>query len=178
MKTIFLAATAAVALLGAGSANALTFLIAYSSSGAAPLTLNATVTTADVLNSVGGYDVLSITGNVSGDVITGLTPNPNQPNAAGSPDGLFNYDNVFFTTAPYVSGPGLLFTSAAFEYNFFSDDANTYELYQAANGGYTANSVGTLAVTQVPEPATWGLMIAGFAMTGLAARRRKAVVAA
>lgn len=30
----------------------------------------------------------------------------------------------------------------------------------------------------VPEPATWGLMLAGFAMTGYAARRRKTAVAA
>ncbi len=32
--------------------------------------------------------------------------------------------------------------------------------------------------TAVPEPAVWGLMIAGFAMTGFAARRRVATVAA
>ena len=32
--------------------------------------------------------------------------------------------------------------------------------------------------TAVPEPATWGLMIAGFAMTGFAARRRRTIVAA
>lgn len=31
------------------------------------------------------------------------------------------------------------------------------------------------AVAGVPEPATWGLLIAGFAMTGLAARRRAKV---
>lgn len=31
-----------------------------------------------------------------------------------------------------------------------------------------------IAVTAVPEPATWGLMIAGFAMVGAAARRRNA----
>lgn len=32
-------------------------------------------------------------------------------------------------------------------------------------------------VTAVPEPATWGLLIAGFAMTGVALRRRKAIAA-
>jgi len=30
----------------------------------------------------------------------------------------------------------------------------------------------------VPEPATWGLMIVGFGMIGVVARRRKAVVTA
>jgi hypothetical protein len=33
-----------------------------------------------------------------------------------------------------------------------------------------------LRVTPVPEPATWGLMIAGFGLTGAAARRRRARV--
>ncbi|MBC7522408.1 MAG: PEPxxWA-CTERM sorting domain-containing protein, partial [Sandarakinorhabdus sp.] len=31
---------------------------------------------------------------------------------------------------------------------------------------------------RVPEPATWGLLIVGFGMVGVAARRRKAAVAA
>lgn len=30
-----------------------------------------------------------------------------------------------------------------------------------------------ITLTSVPEPATWGLMLAGFAMTGFAARRRR-----
>lgn len=30
-----------------------------------------------------------------------------------------------------------------------------------------------VSLTAVPEPATWGLMIAGFAMVGAAARRRR-----
>ena len=144
MKIALLAATAAATLLAATSASALTFVIAYTSTGGAPATLNATVTTANVLNSVGGYDVTSISGNVAGDVITALTPNPNQPNQATTVDGLFFYDNVFFTAAPSVTNAGLVFTSAAFEYNFFSDNATDYELYQAAGGGYTANSIGTL----------------------------------
>lgn len=35
-----------------------------------------------------------------------------------------------------------------------------------------------VSLTAVPEPATWGLMIAGFGLVGAAARRRRAVVAA
>jgi len=35
-------------------------------------------------------------------------------------------------------------------------------------GGY----LDSITISEVPEPATWGLMIAGFAMTGFAARRR------
>lgn len=48
------------------------------------------------------------------------------------------------------------------------------------NGGlYYNDSTGVnFTVTQVPEPAAWSLMIAGFAMTGFAARRRTVAVAA
>ena len=50
-----------------------------------------------------------------------------------------------------------------------------------SNGTVGDNYLGldTVSVTAVPEPATWGLMIAGFAMVGFAARRRRnAAVAA
>ena len=50
------------------------------------------------------------------------------------------------------------------------------------NGIYYGDSTGVKFVVDgpsaVPEPAVWGLMIAGFAMVGAAARRRSAVVAA
>lgn len=41
------------------------------------------------------------------------------------------------------------------------------------DGAYGSDSTGVrFTVTSVPEPATWGLMIAGFGLTGLAMRRR------
>ncbi len=53
------------------------------------------------------------------------------------------------------------------------------------NGGLTGGPsnlqfTGTISFDAgtVPEPATWGLLIAGFGMVGVATRRRKAVVAA
>jgi len=181
-----LAATAMFAL--PGSAQAGTFLLDYVSNGAAPLTANLTVTTSDVLNSVGGYDVTGISGNVSGDAVTGLVANPDQPNAHYSADGWFIYDNVYYPGAPSVSYWGLLFTSAAHEYNLFSDNATTYELYQATPGvGYTQNSVGSLFATPVhlghdqnstgavPEPASWLTMAVGFGLLGGALRGRRKV---
>ena len=42
---------------------------------------------------------------------------------------------------------------------------------------YTPGTL-TFDIAAVPEPATWGLMIAGFAMTGFAARRRRVALAA
>ena len=173
-----LAAMAGVAL--PGSAQAANFMLHYVSNGAAPLAADLTVTTSDVLNSVGGYDVTGISGNVSGDVVTGLTANPDQPNAHYSADGWFIYDNVYYPGQPSVSYWGLLFTSAAHEYNLFSDSATQYELYQATPGvGFTQNSVGTLfaapvhlgnpndaQVDAVPEPASWLTMVAGFGLLG------------
>jgi hypothetical protein len=54
-----------------------------------------------------------------------------------------------------------------------------------AFNGTTAIYTGTLNATTgsgtisfVPEPATWGLMVAGFGLTGFALRRKSAVVAA
>ncbi len=177
----FVVALAAMAMVALpGSAQASNFLLHYESNGAAPLAADLTVTTSDVLNAVGGYDVLGITGDVSGDEITGLTVNPDQPNSHYSADGWFIYDNVYFADA-LVSNWGLLFTSAGHEYNLFSDSATQFELYQATPGvGYTANSVGSLfsspvllghhsenaAAAAVPEPTSWLTMAIGFGLLG------------
>jgi hypothetical protein len=175
---VALAAMAMVAL--PGSAQAAHFVLNYVSTGAAPLAAELTVTTSDTLNAVGGYDVTGISGDVSGDAITGLTVNPDQPSAHYSADGWFIYDNVYFPGLPSVSYWGLLFTSATHEYNLFSDSATQYQLYQATPGvGYTANSVGTLlstpvhlghpgnqATLAVPEPTSWLTMALGFGLLG------------
>lgn len=133
------------------------------------------ITIEDTLNSVGGYNVASLVGNVDGDVIEMLTPNPNQPGGSRSTDSLFTFDNVVFSEAPFVDFNGLLFTSAGFEYNLFSDTANIYELLQAQDGVLVANSTGSLqvsVVSQVPEPHSWALLLTGFGLTGSVVRRR------
>jgi hypothetical protein len=43
---------------------------------------------------------------------------------------------------------------------------------QALDNGIDGSAIGRGIVTPVPEPATWGLMIAGFAAAGFAMRRR------
>ncbi len=171
------AACAALAVVAASApAQASTWLVNYVSNGGAPLAASLTLDVSNTLNGAGAFDVLGIlSGNVDGDLITGLTPNPNQPSNGTSPDGLFYFDNNFWPTSdPHFSNAGLLFTSLGAEYNLYSNGPGSYTLYKAQGGGYGVNSTGTLALTAgVPEPATWTLMIAGFGLAGAALRRRR-----
>lgn len=65
------------------------------------------------------------------------------------------------------------------EYLFTLANAGTYDLVvNAANGTTSAASYsGTIDFAAVPEPAMWGMMIGGFAMGGMALRRRRSRVA-
>jgi hypothetical protein len=183
-------AVAALAITG-GAAQASTWVIDYTANNAGDTPFSATVdlVASDTLNTVNGYDVLSVTGNVDGDAITGLVNNPNQPNVSTSVDGLFFFDNVVWPgAAQQLSNPGILFTGASgTEYNLFADDAVHYELYTAVNGSWSNHSYGTIAMAQtftqdsfdrpslgVPEPASWALMILGFGAVGAVLRRRQA----
>lgn len=44
----------------------------------------------------------------------------------------------------------------------------------STNGGTLNTGIDNVAITAIPEPATWGLMIGGFALAGAAMRRRTA----
>ena len=173
MKKFLLAAVAALAV--AAPASAADFLLNYTAINAtSPFAATVRITVANVLNSAGTYDILSARGNVDGDVISGLVNNPAQPNASFSADGFFIYDNTFTPVAPVVTNPGILFNGASgLEYNLFSDNATQYELYKATPGVGYVNSVGTLSVLAVPEPAQWALMLGGFGLMGGALRRRR-----
>lgn len=188
------ASLCAAMALAAGRAQAATWIVTYVSAGGAPLVASLTVQTADTLDAVGGFDITGVTGAVDGDAVTGLILNPGQPFAHLSADGLFIYDNVLFPAgAPVFSNPGLFFSGASgSEYNLFSDNASTYELYRARTGtGYLAHSRGAVTLARaslistfgagggaVPEPATWALTILGLGAVGAAMRRRRRLAAA
>jgi hypothetical protein len=181
----------AAAVLCASQAQAATWLVDYvATKGARPAQASLTVDISDALNAVGGHDVTGVSGQVDADAVTGLIANPGQPFPSYSADGWFIYDNVVWPGgAPVLSNPGLFFTGASGdEYNLFSDDASTYELYDARAGvGFVAHSVGTLTATGqpafrdfsldevvgVPEPAGWTMMILGFGAVGATLRRRR-----
>jgi hypothetical protein len=171
------AACAALALAAASApAQASTWLVNYVSDGGAPLAATLKLNVSNTVNGLGAFDVLSVlSGNVDGDLITGLTPNPNQPAIGTSPDGLFFFDNNFSpTTDPHFSNAGLMFMSLGAEYNLYSNGPGSYTLYKAQDRSYGANSNGKLTVASVPEPAVWALMIGGFGLAGAALRRRRA----
>jgi hypothetical protein len=186
----FAAGLSAVVALGAGHVQAATWILDYTATnGASPTEASLTVEISDLLNAVGGHDVIGIGGQVDGDAITGLIANPGQPFPSYSADGWFIFDNVIWPGgAPVISNPGLFFTGASGdEYNLFSDDASTFELYDARAGvGYVAHSVGTLTASEVrdlgpgggdvmgvPEPAAWTMIILGFGGVGAMLRRRR-----
>lgn len=85
---------------------------------------------------------------------------------------LVSFSPGFFTTPvgslsavnPSFSGMQTSFVPAGLQIGLAVDYAGLY---------YNDSTGVNFTVTQVPEPASWALMIAGFAMIGFAARRRQ-----
>ena len=138
----------------------------------------------------------SISGDYSASFRLSATPTPDfvDPGYAFAVTGVPGFPNssngfadlTFFSTA---STGGLLISDPnGFDYLF---DANGAQLYTGTENaprfqpgrfaltGLSTPGRFTFAITAVPEPATWALMLAGFALTGsaLRVRRHKAIAA-
>lgn len=134
---------------------------------------------ADTQNALGSYDILGISGGVSGPgggSITGLVNNPNQPY------NKIDYGLGFYWNNNYpLDDGGVLFYGGAEDavFNIFMENGVATLLSHNANGPVGAiSSVGTFSVTPmsampVPEPETYAMMLAGLGMLGLASRRRR-----
>jgi hypothetical protein len=144
------------------------------------------LTTSNGLNTVGGYDISSITGAVfgtGGGLITSLVSNPNQPLPYNN--GFAIYDNVLFpTSSPHLDNAGVLFTTAnGNTWNIYSlipfNSSTDYALfsYVSANGTRLLNPLsGTFILSQVavvPEPSTWAMMLGGLGLIGFMSYRRR-----
>lgn len=151
-------------------------------SGPNPYSIIGSLTIANVLDAVGGFDILGITGNVTGlggAPITALVSNPNQPQPFNN--GLYIYNNVGFPGQPHLDNSGVLFTAGSFFYNIYTvTTGNSFTYYLSTdnpNGIYNPGQTGTLfaddpVVTAVPEPTTWLLLLLGFASLGFVSYRR------
>jgi hypothetical protein len=97
------------------------------------------------------------------------------------------------TQSTYVNAANGLYTGTLLSTHTFNHSATFEETKAFAGGGagpysvttrYTlnaptrGNSLNTIAMAAVPEPATWGLMIAGFGGAGAMLRRRRQVATA
>lgn len=169
---------AASAVLPAG-ADAATYSFDFSTTDAV-FAVAATLTTADTLNAIGGYDVLSISGTLSGPGggTISLVANPDQPNPGATT--YFMYDNVYFPGGtPKVDEYGILFSVGAYDYELYSIGPSTYYLSSTnPAGGYVPGEAAafgapaTIAASAVPEPTTWVLTLLGFAGLALFAGRK------
>ncbi|HEX5377430.1 MAG TPA: PEPxxWA-CTERM sorting domain-containing protein [Phenylobacterium sp.] len=110
-------------------------------------------------------------------------------------DRLITYDGVVLQDNIFGSDAGVYFfpvgVAGGYIHGFSVpedqrlDGPDFYELLTFRKGGRLllhagADAIGTpwsLTVSDVPEPATWAMMIAGFGLTGLALRRRTAALA-
>lgn len=66
-----------------------------------------------------------------------------------------------------------------YSYSFTANTAGTFQLgFATTSSDFQGPILDNVLVSQVPEPASWAMLITGFAMVGFAARRRRVAVAA
>lgn len=84
--------------------------------------------------------------------------------ATGAADGLFSFDS----TGASKSNMGW----SKYTYNFLATGTSTTLSFASQNAGAYGAALDNVAVAAVPEPATWALMLIGFAAVGFGMRRR------
>ena len=87
--------------------------------------------------------------------------------ATGATDGLFSFDS---TGASKVNMGWSKYT-----YNFLATGTSTTLSFASQNAGAYGAALDNVSVNAVPEPATWALMLIGFAAVGFGMRRRSPV---
>ena len=176
-KALKWALIAAAGIIPIG-ANAATYSFDFSTTDSV-FAVTGTITTADTLDAVGGYDVLSISGTISGPsggAIT-LVSNPSQP-YPGYLGLFFLYDNVYFPAGPTpVDEHGILFSAGGYDYNLFSYGTTTQLSSTNPAGSYIPGQTVAFgdriaAATSAPEPSTWVLLLLGFAGLAVAGWRK------
>jgi hypothetical protein len=177
-KILKWALIAAAGIIPAG-ANAAIYNFDFSTTDSV-FAVTGTVTTADTTDIVGGYDVLSISGTISGPSggTIALLSNPSQP----SPDygDIFLYNNVYFPTGQTkVDVNGIVFSAGGYDYNLYAYGTTTYLSSNNPAGVYIPGQTVNFGdpgranfATSAPEPSTWAMMLLGFAGLAFAGWRK------
>jgi len=84
--------------------------------------------------------------------------------ATGATDGLFSFDS----TGASKNNMGW----SKYTYNFLASGTSTTLSFASQNAGAYGAALDNVSVSAVPEPATWALMLIGFAAVGFGMRRR------
>jgi len=139
-----------------------------------------------------GVRSIDISGNAPGSISQTLTTSIGHRyivtfDLAGNPDGgpaiksldvsvngtgnaTYNFDTTGFSR----SNMGW----ASQSYSFIATSTSSTLAFAGLNQDAYGAALDNVAVSQVPEAATWAMLIAGFGLVGAAARRRRMVVAA
>jgi len=163
----------AAMLFAASTANAMVYRFSFETADDL-FTVSGAVTAANALDSAGGYDVLALTGTVSGSGggSISLVVNPAQPAAFNN--GSWIYDNVLFPhAAPFVDNSGLLFSAGGSAFNWYSVGSETYLSSNASAGAYDPGELVGSVSLNTPEPSTWAMMLLGFVGLGFAGLRAR-----
>jgi len=181
-NSAFVAGIVAV-FLGAPPAKAATYDVTFTGSS---FDVFAVITTANTLDSLGGYDITGISGTVTGPTggaITNLIFNPSQPYQGTYYDpktGLgWYYDNVLFagSTIPFDNNGPLFDFGNGIVGNIYSAGSTFYFSVTNPSSLYNPGDVGTVAVSETPLPAALPLFASGLGALGLLgwrSRRRAA----
>ena len=126
--------------------------------------------TSDTTNVFGNFDVTGITGTVTGTFVGSgpigpLLANPNQPNPFFPGNGNF-WDNNLIPTAPFVTPFGIGFNFGGDQLVLFSGVTGDPLSEGLFSQNLNESAIGTLSVTQTPEPASWALLICGLLALG------------
>jgi PEP-CTERM motif len=130
-----------------------------------------------------GYMVTNVSGTIDGASATGLATTPYFPPGATSSNYAYEFDNLVVIPGPGLDLPGLgIYDSSGAFHNLFWAGPGSSGTGPGTDGRCTSpttclNYGITFSITQVPEPATLGLVGFGLLGVGFARRRREELTA-